>query len=78
MKRAYITALLFGVSLASACSEGDTGMAGDNPLKDAREATQPSPPQPETNGPPSEPHGGLSTQPVIIPTNPPEPKEDGH
>jgi len=67
-----IAIIVASAALAVACSENDTRMGGDNPLADAREATQPSPPQPEVDTTPKEPHGGLSTQPVIIPTNPPE------
>lgn len=60
------------MTFAAACGEDNTGMAGDNPLADAREAVQPSPAQPEATPAPAEPYGGLPKQPVVIPTNPPE------
>ncbi|RYZ15047.1 MAG: hypothetical protein EON61_01310 [Alphaproteobacteria bacterium] len=60
------------IAMAAACGENDTRMAGDDPLADAREAAQPSPPPAQVAPAEKEPHGGLSTQPVTIPTNPPE------
>lgn len=80
MAHARILLSVACLAVAGACSENDTRMAGDDPLADAREATQPSPPLPQGNPSPSEPYGGLPKQPVVIPTNPPEtaPPEDSN